>query len=308
VISVVIPVRNGGEELRMCLDAIRKQRLADEVEVVVVDSESTDGSADMARAWGASVHVIVASEFHHGRTRNLGAKHARGETLVFTTQDAYAHGTDWLATLVAPLRDRRDLAGVYGRQLAKPDAKPPERYFLDFLYGSEPREQRASELSELTMETTLFSNVNAAIPRRVWEDFPFAEDIIMSEDQEWCGRVLLSGFSVRYEPQAVVRHSHDYTIPAAFRRFFDSGVSAERTYLAGRDSAARALRRTALSYALGELTWLWRTGQELWIPYTAVYELAKLAGLRLGARHRALPLWLKKSCSAYPGYWTETDG
>ena len=77
-------------------------------------------------------------EFNHGGTRNLAAGLARGEVLVFTSQDAVAIGEDWLATLVAPLAGER-VAGVYGRQLANPEAHPPERYFLDFLYGADAR-------------------------------------------------------------------------------------------------------------------------------------------------------------------------
>src|SRR3712207_7563334 len=64
----------------------------------------------------------------------------------------------------------------------------------------------------------------------------FRSDIIMSEDQEWALRVLLAGHALVYEPRAVVRHSHPYTIRQAFRRFFDSGASADRAYLAGERS------------------------------------------------------------------------
>jgi rhamnosyltransferase len=303
MISVVIPVKDGGDDLRRCLDALARQRLDDEVELVVVDSSSRDGSAELARERGARVEVIPAAEFNHGGTRNLGAGLARGELLVFTSQDAYAEGGDWLAALTAPLRADARLAGVYGRQLPHTDATPPERYFLDFLYGSEPREQRAASLSELSMETTLFSNANAAVRRSVWEEFRFVDDIIMSEDQEWSRRVLLAGYGIVYEPRAAVRHSHPYTVGSAFRRFFDSGVSAERAYLAGGHPSAGVLRRAALRYARGELAWLWRTGQRRWIPYAGVYELAKFAGLQLGARHRRLPMWLKLRCTALPSYW-----
>src|SRR4029077_9647890 len=195
----------------------------------------------------------------------------------------YAVDADWLERLTAPLRRDSAVAGVYGRQLAHEEATPPERSSLDFLYGGEPRRQAASRVGELTMETTLFSNVNSAMPRAVWQRFPFVEDIIMSEDQDWCRRVLLAGFVVVYEPAAAVRHSHDYTLGAAFRRFFDSGASADRAYLAGEREAKRTLRAAAMRYARGELVWLWRTGQRRWIPYTALYETTKLAGLVLGA-------------------------
>ena len=97
MISVVIPVKDGGADLVRCLEAIARQRVDDDVEVVVVDSGSRDGSAARARSFGARVHEIPAEEFHHGRTRNLGAELARGDTLVFTSQDAYAADDLWLA-------------------------------------------------------------------------------------------------------------------------------------------------------------------------------------------------------------------
>ena len=107
VISVVIPVKDGGADLVRCLDAIGRQVVESEVEVVVVDSGSRDGSAELARSRGARVHEIPASEFGHGRTRNLGAELAQGEILVFTSQDAFAADETWLATLVRSLSGDR---------------------------------------------------------------------------------------------------------------------------------------------------------------------------------------------------------
>jgi glycosyltransferase involved in cell wall biosynthesis len=305
VISVVIPVKDGGADLVRCLETIARQRVDEAVEVVVVDSGSKDRSGAEARRLGARVHEIDPTEFGHGRTRNLGASLARGETLVFTSQDAYAADERWLAALSAPFHPNGEVAGVYGRQLPHADATPPERYFLDFLYGPGERVQSWSEPGEPTFEATLFSNVNGAMPRAVWSEFPFADDLIMSEDQEWSRRVLLAGLTLVYEPRAAVFHSHAYTVASAFRRFFDSGVSAERSYASGGTAPGSALRSAAARYARGELEWLWRTGQRRWIPYTAAYELAKFAGLQLGRRHRHLPVSLKRRLSGLPSYWED---
>lgn len=288
MISVVIPARNGGEDLARCLAGIGAQRVDEEIEIVVIDSGSTDGSAEIARAAGAVVTEIDPDEFGHGRTRNLGVQVARGELLVFTSQDAVAHDEHWLAALSAAARSGPEVAGAYGRQLPHEDARPPERFFLDFLYGPEARIQRVREDEELTFETTLFSNVNAGIPRWALERFPFRDDLTMSEDQEWSRRALRAGFSLVYEPRAAVRHSHAYTIRSAFQRFFDSGMSAEHSYVEG-DGSRAALRRAGARYAREEITWLWTTGQARWIPYTVLYELAKFTGLQLGLRHRRLP-------------------
>ena len=235
----------------------------------------------MARAAGAVVHEISPEEFGHGRTRNLGVGLSSGDLVVFTSQDAVAADEHWLARLSAAARSAPDVAGAYGRQLPHPTARPPEVFFLDFMYGPGPRVQRLAVGEELTFEATLFSNVNAAIPRALLDDFPFRDDLSMSEDQEWSRRVLRAGHALVYEPGAAVRHSHAYTVATAFQRFFDSGVSAEHAYVEG-DASRSALRRAGVRYAREELAWLWQSGRRRWIPYTVVYELGKFAGLQLG--------------------------
>ena len=246
MISIVIPVKDGGADLVRCLDAISRQRIDEDVEVVVVDSGSRDGSAQRAAGLGARVHSIPASEFHHGRTRNLGASLARGETLVFTSQDAYAADDSWLATLTAPLRDDT-VAGVYGRQLPHEDATPPERYFLDFLYGPDLRVQQRSMPAAGSPSSQRCSRTST-LRFHVWcgSAYPFDEDIVMSEDQEWSRRVLLAGLEIVYQPEAAVYHSHTYSMVSAMRRFFDSGARrSARTSMAADSKAALGKRAPA---------------------------------------------------------------
>ena len=165
MISVVIPVKNGGDDLARCLAGIAVQTIDEPVEIVVVDSGSADGSADRARDAGAVVHEISASgvrawadpqprrRARDGTARRLHlAGRRRGRRRVAR------------ATLVAARRSP-DVAGAYGRQLPHPDATAPERFFLDFMYGPTPRMQRLAAETDLTFETTFFSNVNAAIRR-----------------------------------------------------------------------------------------------------------------------------------------------
>lgn len=303
MLSIVIPVKNGGADLERCLSAIGRQEIGEEVEVIVVDSGSSDGSVAVARSHGATIMEIPPESFTHGGSRNRGAAQAAGDLLVFISQDAYPVGTDWLSLLSEPLRGDEAVAGTYGRQLPHEGATPPETYFLDFLYGPTARRQHAASTDQLSMDATLFSNVNACIRRSLWQKFPFSDDIIMSEDQEWSRSVLLDGHDLVYVPDAAVRHSHNYTVMAALRRFFDSGVSSERAYMADNSESGSVLRRRALSYGLGELRWLWSSGQRGWIPYAAVYESAKMGGLILGINHRRLPLALKRRLSALPASW-----
>src|SRR5438309_8102278 len=96
VISVVIPVKDGGPGLVRCLDGVRSQATDEPVEIVVVDSGSADGSVEAARAAGAEVYEIPPHRFSHGAARNLGAARASGEILVFLSQDAVPADPQWL--------------------------------------------------------------------------------------------------------------------------------------------------------------------------------------------------------------------
>ncbi len=135
LISVVIPVKNGGADLARCLAGIAAQGSRRRSRWWSSTPGSTDGSPERARRAGAVVHEIPPEEFGHGRTRNLGVELARGDAVVFTSQDAVADDSGWLARLVAAARSGANVAGAYGRQLPHPDARPPERFFLDFMYG-----------------------------------------------------------------------------------------------------------------------------------------------------------------------------
>src|SRR5204862_2988218 len=105
-------------------------------------------------------------------------------------------------------------------------------------------------------------------------------------DLEWCGRVLLAGYQVAYVSDSLVRHSHDYSVPDLFRRYFDQGVASERTMIRGGRSSARAVRGEGLRLVASEFGWLWRTGQRRALPPAMLNEMARYAGFSLAAHHR----------------------
>lgn len=104
-ISVVIPTLNAGPEFAYLLRKLRTQTHVGQVEIVVVDSGSTDGTVAAAQAAGARVVEIPSEQFSHSGARNLGAEHARGEHLLFMVQDAYPLGERWLYGLLRYLLD-----------------------------------------------------------------------------------------------------------------------------------------------------------------------------------------------------------
>ena len=101
VVSFVIPVRNDAERLRRCLQSIAAATPAGVgVEVIVADNGSTDASAEVARAAGATVLELPGVGL--GELRNRAANAARGELLAFVDAD-HEIGTGWIAAARADL-------------------------------------------------------------------------------------------------------------------------------------------------------------------------------------------------------------
>src|SRR3981081_1444954 len=103
--SVLIPPRNPGAQIRDVLGAIFGQRVDFDFEVIVVDSTSREPDVQLMRGFPIELEQIVPERFGHGRTRILLASRARGDVLLYLSQDAQPVGADWMGSLVRPLED-----------------------------------------------------------------------------------------------------------------------------------------------------------------------------------------------------------
>lgn len=119
-VSVVIPTFNAGTEVKRLIQVLQNQENVARVEIVIVDSESRDGTADLAESLGARVIRIKQAEFSHSYARNLGAQHATGDYLLFMTQDAFPNGTRWIAGLMQPVL-RENVTAVSCLERARPE-------------------------------------------------------------------------------------------------------------------------------------------------------------------------------------------
>ena len=113
VVTVVIPVYNGGSMLKAVVESCLKQDLDEEFEMLLIDSSSNDGCLEaLPQDERIRLHRIRKEDFGHGRTRNLGVELARGEYVAFITQDAIPANRMWLMNLIAPLQNDPGVAGV----------------------------------------------------------------------------------------------------------------------------------------------------------------------------------------------------
>jgi len=226
-ISVVIPTKDGGNLFGEVIERIRQQNYDGKIEIIVIDSGSSDNTLEFARKFCDRVEQIPHEKFNHGLTRNYGVEISSGEIIILMTQDAFPSNDKLIHHLVSFFTDP-DIAGVYAKQMPRPEADVLTKRNLDnWLTGRDEFEVR--QLKDDVLYESLspfgkyklcnFDNVCSAIRRSVWKDIPFIENSF-GEDIEWCLRVLKSGWKIAYQPEACVIHSHDRSVYYEYKRTY----------------------------------------------------------------------------------------
>jgi len=291
----VIPTRDGAETLGPLLESLFAQQAPFEIEVVAVDSGSVDATLDQLSSHPLRLHRIPPEEFDHGETRNLGIRLSRGDPVALLTQDALPATPDWLQQLVHPFEDPR-VAGVYGRQLPRPDCDVVTRRRLEgWLTGrSEPalaalEGRRFEDLSPVDrFQLCTFDNVCSAVRRSVWEKTPFPR-ADFGEDIAWGRAVVQEGLALAYQPKAAVYHSHRRSVAYEYARTRVCHRTLFELFGLATVPRLQDVARSARANLREDLPHVWRCGlpgSERWRQIARVAALSFLSPLaqHLGAR------------------------
>jgi rhamnosyltransferase len=275
-ISAVVPVLNGGALFGDLCRALERAREVHDVEVIIVDSGSTDGSPETAERAGFRVHRIPQAEFDHGRTRNLGVQLSTGSVICFLTQDVLPCTPDWPVRFATALEDR-SVAGVYGRQVPR-DATTMEMFFVALNYPETPlRFDPQPAGHQPRPGRVLFSNAFSALRRDVALSVPFLNGIGFSEDQVWAHHALTAGYSIVYEPAAEALHAHHYSLRTLFQRTFSVGRALRAHHIDGGASFTESVR-----FLTSEVSYFVRQGHTPRLPKLLAYEFTRWAGFHVG--------------------------
>lgn len=302
-ISVIIPTYNAGLELEELLNRLQRQTWQPH-EIIIVDSSSSDGTAELARRMGARVFTILQNEFDHGGTRNYAAGLAQGDIFVFMTQDAMPDNEHMLEELVRPLEVEQTSCS-YARQLPRPQENILEKLSRGFNYPDQTITKDKNDISRLGIKTFFCSNVCAAVRREVFYEMGrFPEPVIFNEDMFFAAKCILRGYSIAYAAESRVIHSHNYTLLQQFKRFFDNGVSMRHSdwlseYTAVGKEGSRLVR--------SQLRALHKQQAWLWIPRLIAESAAKFVGFQLGKRYELLPKSLRMKCSMHHKMWDKLN-
>ncbi|HEY7060258.1 MAG TPA: glycosyltransferase [Chloroflexota bacterium] len=209
-VSIVIRAKNEARFIGETLAAIGRQEGVNGVEVIVVDSGSTDGTLDIVRRCPTRLLEIPPETFTYGRALNVGVAAAQGAVVVSLSAHSLPAHERWLANLVRNFADTR-VAGVYGRQIPRATASAFDLFGMA-LSGVTSARRRWQE------KDMMFSNANGAFRRQLCRAFPFDERLLGAEDLAWAHVVQRQGYAIVYEPGAPVYHSHGESLPHLLRR------------------------------------------------------------------------------------------
>jgi glycosyltransferase involved in cell wall biosynthesis len=294
--SVLIPTKNGETWIEACLRGVYSQQGIAGVDVLIVDSGSTDRTLQIAGRYPVRIAEIPPNEFHHARTRNFAATLSQAEYLIFLSQDAIPEDSNWLASLLKNFSDS-EVGAVYGRQLPRHETTSERYSALSAIYGPTRIVKETANKRQLGFRYYHFSSANAAVRRDVWAATRFPEDLKVFEDLGIAKRILDAGWKIVYEPDARVLHSHDHSTVGLFKRYFDIGYTFRRLGIWNartRDSMTKEwssmikqkFGRPKIHDARGK-----RGGIRM--------DMAKSAGFWLGVHERYLPLSVKRFLSAH---------
>jgi glycosyltransferase involved in cell wall biosynthesis len=232
--SIVIRAYNEARHLPRLLEGIKRQTIRD-VEIILVDSGSTDDSVMIAQAFGAKIVHIPPLEFTFGRSLNLGMAASTRELVVIASAHVYPVYPDWLERLLEPLADS-SIGLTYGKQRGAETSKFSEHEIFArwFPAVSVPRQTHP-----------FCNNANAAIRRSLWEIHPYDETLTGLEDLAWATWAQSQGWGIAYVAEAEIVHIHNETPQAVRNRYRREAMAFKRIYPEAHFSAYDFLRMTA---------------------------------------------------------------
>lgn len=226
--SVVIPTLNGGNMLKIVVQSVLRQSTDFPFELIIIDSGSNDESiADLQDDDRISIVCIHPDTFQHGRTRNLGVALAKGDYVAFLTQDALPADHRWLSSLVKPLTTNQRVVAVFGRHRAhtyhsSQHAAALESHFAVFTPNQptgimDNEGLYLCESPSYRQRLHFYSDNNSCLRKSAWSEIPYP-DVDYGEDQLWANIIIEMGFLKVYAVDAVVHHSHDYSVEEMLER------------------------------------------------------------------------------------------
>ena len=269
-VSVVMRNKDEGEVVDATLKMLKSQDYPGKVELIVIDSGSTDCSLDIIKSYKPDVlHCIEPHEYIPGKILNWGIEKASSEWVIFLNSDATPLNNSWLTNLLKAGTASGKFGAAFCRQVARDDAWAVYRIDYEKCFG----ENRISDTWD-----HFFSMVGSLANKKVWEVHPIGEEFQYAEDDEWTRRLKKEGFEIIYAEDSAVIHSHNYTYTQIIKRAY---MDMQALIQAGSVSKVRKpwLTKVFISSLLSwakDIPWHLKKGK--------IFELPRSLRLRYGQK------------------------
>lgn len=297
--SVIIPTYNAEQQIQRLCQALRSQTVS--TEIIVVDSSSSDKTVKVAESFGAKVLVVQTKDFDHGGTRTEAGKSAQGDILIYMTQDALPYDRHTIGNIVRIFEDQM-LAAAFGRQLPYPDATAFGAHLRLFNYPETPYIRTLSDRTTYGIKTPFLSNSFAgyrksALNEVLW----FKKKLILGEDTYAGAKLLLAGYKIAYVADAMVYHSHNYSVSQELKRYFDIGVfhKSEQWIIEEFGKADGEGKK----YVQSAFDFLRKNGKYYLMPEFVIRTVLKYVGYTLGQHYDILPDSMIRKLSRHKYFW-----
>jgi len=278
MISIIIPTFNAEKELSNLLSDLKKQKIKEKHEIIVIDSSSTDKTLEITKLYKTRTIIIPKIEFNHGLTRTLGAKKAKGEILVYLTQDVLIKDKLAIDKLVKFLKKEKDLAAVYGRQLPKKDADAISSHLRFFNYQKESYKTSLEDKKIEGLKKIFFSDSFSAYKKKYLQAIGGFNKVETGEDMDVAARLLKKGYKIGYCAKAEVIHSHNLSLIEEFRRYKKMGRLGKTNPILNSNKS----ESLGIIYFLSGCRYLIKSGKPLQIPKFIMRCLNKYAAYKIG--------------------------
>jgi rhamnosyltransferase len=220
VLSVIIRTYNESKYLDEILSAIFLQDLDSnfDIEVVIVDSGSTDGTIKIAKSHNVRITTINKQDFTFGRSLNIGCEFSKGSYLIFISGHCVPTNSSWLKNLVQPIMNG-ECDYTYGRQVGRDTTKYSEQQVFSKYFPLE---------CSVPNKGFFCNNANAALLKSTWEKYKFDEFLTGLEDMHLAKKIVDNGHFIGYVSTAVVYHIHDETWGQIKNRYEREAIALQK--------------------------------------------------------------------------------
>jgi rhamnosyltransferase len=223
VIDVICPLYNAEQNLPGFMDRLFRQKNVSFGKLIFPVTQSDDKTLEIIRKYDVCSYEIKKEDFSHSLTREQAMKKAVSDVVVFMTQDVVLDDVNALYNLSSCI-GKNNVVHAFAKQTTK--SRGIEKYTREKNYPGKSYIVEKKDVERMQLKAFYSSDACAAYDREVFLNLGGFDGKRMqvSEDMYFAKKAIDNGFAIEYCAEAVVIHSHKFTIKQVYKRYYDIGV------------------------------------------------------------------------------------